>query len=94
MEKVAGAADPEALQQMQKFINEFSPLLAEVHTFLVSMMCILQLCSHLPQVHCLHQITRLTHLMYVWVTPAGCLKVLTALFAALALFSTKGLVLW
>eukprot|EP00775_Hariotina_reticulata_P013032 gene13032-13161_t len=34
MEKVAGADDPEALQQMQKFIDEFSPLLAEVHTFL------------------------------------------------------------
>lgn len=38
MEKVAGADDPEAVQQMQKFIDEFSPLLAEVHTFLVSMM--------------------------------------------------------
>lgn len=36
MEKVAGTNDPEALQQMRSFIDNFSPLLAEVHKFLVS----------------------------------------------------------
>jgi hypothetical protein len=35
LEKVAGKDDPEALAAMRSFIDDFSPLLAEVHTFLV-----------------------------------------------------------
>jgi hypothetical protein len=35
LEKVAGKDDPEALAAMRSFIEDFSPLLAEVHTFLV-----------------------------------------------------------
>lgn len=35
MEKVAGKDDPDAEQQMRSFIDNFSPLLADVHTFLV-----------------------------------------------------------
>lgn len=36
MEKVAGTNDPVALQQMRSFIDNFSPLLAQVHQILVS----------------------------------------------------------
>jgi hypothetical protein len=35
LEKVAGKDDPESLAAMRSFIDNFSPLLAEVHTFLV-----------------------------------------------------------
>jgi hypothetical protein len=35
LEKVAGKDDPEALADMRSFIEDFSPLLAEVHAFLV-----------------------------------------------------------
>eukprot|EP00878_Enallax_costatus_P007049 GHUV01007388.1.p1 GENE.GHUV01007388.1~~GHUV01007388.1.p1 ORF type:complete len:203 (+),score=54.81 GHUV01007388.1:625-1233(+) len=34
MDKVAGGNDPEQNQQMRSFIDNFSPLLAQVHTFL------------------------------------------------------------
>jgi hypothetical protein len=36
MEKVAGSTDPDAVSAMQSFIDQFSPVLAEVHRFLVS----------------------------------------------------------
>lgn len=36
MEKVAGKDDPEAVKDMQAFIDAFSPVLAEAHKFLVS----------------------------------------------------------
>lgn len=35
MEKVAGGSDPDALEHMRSFVGKFSPLLAEVHAFLV-----------------------------------------------------------
>lgn len=35
MEKVAGSDDPNALKDMQSFIDAFSPILAEAHKFLV-----------------------------------------------------------
>lgn len=35
MEKVAGTDDPDALKDMQAFIDNFSPVLAEAHKFLV-----------------------------------------------------------
>lgn len=35
MEKVAGKDDPEAVKDMQAFIDAFSPVLAEAHKFLV-----------------------------------------------------------
>lgn len=36
MEQVAGANDPDAVTAMQSFIDSFSPILTEVHKFLVS----------------------------------------------------------
>lgn len=35
MEKVAGTDDPNAVKDMQAFIDAFSPVLAEAHKFLV-----------------------------------------------------------
>lgn len=35
MHQVAGSCDPDSLAAMQSFIDQFSPVLAEVHTFLV-----------------------------------------------------------
>jgi hypothetical protein len=35
MEKVAGTDDPDAVKDMQAFIDAFSPVLAEAHKFLV-----------------------------------------------------------
>lgn len=35
MEKVAGKDDPDAVKDMQAFIDAFSPVLAEAHKFLV-----------------------------------------------------------
>lgn len=36
MDKVAGGNDHEQLHQMRSFIDNFSPLLAQVHQWLVS----------------------------------------------------------